>query len=94
MIEIDGAQKSGSGTLVRVAAALCSLAGEPMHMVRIRGKREKQGLRPQHLVALDACAQLSRGKLEGAEVGSGEIFYYPGEKISTGIFEWDIGTAG
>jgi len=94
MIEIDGAQKSGSGTLVRVAAALCSLTGQPMHVVRIRGKREKQGLRPQHLVVLKACAQLSSGKLEGAEVGSREIFYYPGEKVSTGVFEWDIGTAG
>jgi RNA 3'-terminal phosphate cyclase (ATP) len=94
MIEIDGAQKSGSGTLVRVAAALCSLTGQPMHMVRIRWKRAKQGLRPQHLVALRACARISSGKLEGAEVGSGEIFYYPGDKIGTGDFEWDIGTAG
>jgi len=65
-----------------------------MHVVRIREKREKQGLRPQHLVALKACAQLSSGKLEGAEVGSGEIFYYPGERMSAGVFEWDIGTAG
>jgi RNA 3'-terminal phosphate cyclase (ATP) len=94
MIEIDGAEKSGSGTLVRVAVALCSLTGQPLHMVRIRGKREKRGLRPQHLVAVKACARLSSGKLEGAEVGSGEISYYPGEKISAGVFEWDIGTAG
>ena len=78
MIEIDGAEKSGSGTLVRFAVALCSLTSQPMRMVRIREKREKQGLRPQHLLAVKACAQLSSGRLEGAEVGSKEIAYYPG----------------
>ncbi len=94
MIEIDGAQKSGSGTLVRFAVALSTLTAQPMHMVRIRQKREKQGLRPQHLVAVKACAQFSSGRLEGAEVGSREIVYYPGESINTGVFQWDIGTAG
>jgi RNA 3'-terminal phosphate cyclase (ATP) len=94
MIEIDGASKSGSGTLVRVAVALCSLTSQPMHMVRIRENREKQGLRPQHLFAVNACAQLSSGRLEGARVGSREIFYYPGRSIRTGVFHWDIGTAG
>ena len=63
-------------------------------MVRIREKREKQGLRPQHLVAVKACAQLSSGRLEGAEVGSKEITYYPGGSISAGVWEWNIGTAG
>ncbi len=94
MIEIDGAEKSGSGTLVRSAVALCSLTGQPMHMVRIRQKREKQGLRPQHLLAVKACAQLSSGRLEGAEVGSREIAYYPGRSINSGVLGWDIGTAG
>ena len=94
LIEIDGGEKSGSGTLVRVAAALCTLTNQPMHLVRIREKREKAGLRPQHLVALKACAQLSCGRLEGAEVGAREIFYYPGGSIKSGVFHWDIGTAG
>lgn len=94
MIEIDGSEKSGSGTLVRVACALCALTNQPMHMVRIRENREKQGLRPQHLLAVKACAKLSSGRVEGAEVGSREIFFYPGPSIGAGVFEWDIGTAG
>jgi RNA 3'-terminal phosphate cyclase (ATP) len=94
VIEIDGAEKSGSGTLVRLAVALCSLTSQPMRMVRIREKREKQGLRPQHLLAVKACAKLSSGRLEGAEVGSKEITYYPGGSINSGVSEWDIGTAG
>ena len=94
LIEIDGAEKSGSGTLVRFAVALCSLTNQPMRMVRIREKRDKPGLRPQHLLAVKACAQLSSGQLEGGEVGSREITYYPGGSLKAGVFEWDIGTAG
>ena len=94
MIEIDGAQKSGSGALVRVAVALCSLLDRPMRMFRIREKREKQGLRPQHLLAVKACASLTSGRLEGAETGAREFSYYPGGKLNAGVFQWDIGTAG
>ncbi|MFZ2446166.1 MAG: RNA 3'-terminal phosphate cyclase [Syntrophobacteraceae bacterium] len=95
MIEIDGAEKSGSGTVVRFAVALCTLTGEPVHLVRIRAKREKPGLRPQHLQAVRACASLSSGRLEGDEVGSREIVYYPGETaFEGGARQWDIGTAG
>lgn len=94
MIEIDGAEKSGSGTLVRFAVALCTLTKQPLHMVRIRQKREKPGLRPQHLQAVRACAQLCSGRLEGDAVGSSEIVYYPGKDLSGGSFQWDIGTAG
>ncbi|MDR3566623.1 MAG: RNA 3'-terminal phosphate cyclase [Syntrophobacteraceae bacterium] len=94
MVEIDGAQKSGSGALVRVAVSLCSLAGLPLRMFRIRDKREKPGLRPQHLLAVKACAGQTSGRVEGAEVGSREIFYYPGAHINSGDFIWDIGTAG
>ncbi len=94
MIEIDGAEKSGSGTLVRFAVALCTLLRQPLHMVRIRQKREKPGLRPQHLQAVRACAQLCSGRLEGDVPGSREIVYYPGEDLPGGSFEWDIGTAG
>lgn len=94
MIEIDGSAHSGSGTLLRYAVALATLLGEPLHMTRIRAKREKPGLRAQHLHALHACCSLSSGELEGAEVGSPEIFYRPGKVLKDGDFQWDIGTAG
>ena len=41
MIEVDGSAQSGSGTLLRYAVALATLLGEPLHMTRIRAKREK-----------------------------------------------------
>jgi RNA 3'-terminal phosphate cyclase (ATP) len=94
VIEIDGSTYSGSGTLVRYAVALATLIRRPLHMTRIRAKREKPGLRPQHLQAVKACADLSGGRLEGAETGSSEILYYPGAFLGQGDFEWNIGTAG
>ncbi len=94
MIEIDGSLYSGSGTLLRYAMALATLIVEPLHMVRIRAKREKPGLRPQHLQVVLACSSLSGGKLEGAEVGSMEILYHPGKTLEGGDFQWNIGTAG
>lgn len=94
MFLIDGAVHSGSGTLLRYAAALATILGEPLHMVRIRAGREKPGLRPQHLQALQACRELSSGELEGACVGSQEIFYRPGRTLRGGVHRWDIGTAG
>ncbi len=94
MIEIDGMEKSGSGTLVRFAVALSAITGEPLHIFRIRTKREKPGLRPQHLQTVRACAQLCSGSLEGDSVGSLEVVLRPGDRIEGGAFEWDIGTAG
>ena len=94
MIRIDGAQKSGSGTIVRFAVGLATLLGEQLHLINIRAKREKPGLRPQHLKALQALQQICHGSLDGGEIGSGEIWFEPGGEVEGGHYEWDIGTAG
>ncbi|MEN6483770.1 MAG: RNA 3'-terminal phosphate cyclase [Syntrophobacteraceae bacterium] len=94
MIVIDGSLHSGSGTILRYAAALATLLRKPLHMIRIRAKREKPGLRLQHLQALRACAEISGGTLEGGAVGSQEIFFQPGKRPAGGRFTWDIGSAG
>jgi len=85
---------SGSGTLLRCASALATVTRKPLHIFNIRAKRDKPGLRPQHLMALRACSVLSSGRLEGDQVGSQEIRYWPGKNIKGGNFQWDIGTAG
>ena len=94
MIHVDGAQKSGSGTIVRFAVGLAVLLGEELHLTNIRAKREKPGLRPQHLKAVQALQQICQGSLDGGEVGSREIKFKPGDKLEGGSYEWDIGTAG
>jgi len=94
MLEIDGSALSGSGTIVRDAVPFCILTGQEIHLKNIRAKRDKPGLRPQHLKALEAAASLCGGKLEGGTVGSREIRFHPGKTIKGGTFTWDIGTAG
>lgn len=94
MIEIDGSAKSGSGTILRYAMALSSLFGEALHITNIRAKRDKPGLRPQHLASVKACAQLCHAKVEGANVNSKELLYKPGGKIKGGYYQFEIGTAG
>ena len=94
MIYIDGSAKSGSGTIVRYAIALASLLGEELHIDNIRAKRDKPGLRPQHLASVRACAQMCNAHVEGAAVNSEEIIYKPGRSIKGGYYQWEIGTAG
>jgi RNA 3'-terminal phosphate cyclase (ATP) len=94
MIEIDGSEKSGSGTIVRDAVPFSILMGEEIHLHNIRAKRDKPGLRPQHLKAMEAAAEISEGRLVGGKVGSREIQFKPGPVIKGGTFSWDIVTAG
>jgi RNA 3'-terminal phosphate cyclase (ATP) len=93
-ILVDGGLQSGSGTIVRFSVALAALLGRPLRLVNARAKRPKPGLRPQHVAAVRACAELCGGKVEGAQVGSGEFTFSPGPALRSGTFAWDIGTAG
>jgi RNA 3'-terminal phosphate cyclase (ATP) len=94
MIDIDGGERSGSGTIVRLAVALCTILGEELRLTNVRAKRDKRGLRAQHRQVVTACADMCGGKVERAEVGSSEMVYRPGRRIKGGAYEWDIGTAG
>ena len=94
MIHIDGSAKSGSGTIVRYAIALSSLLGEALHINNIRARRDKPGLRPQHLASVKACARMCGAQVEGAAVNSVEIVYKPGGRPKGGHYQWEIGTAG
>lgn len=94
MIEIDGSQKSGSGTIPRFAVGLATLLGEELHLTNIRAKRTEPGLRPQHVKSIQALKEICHGTLSGGEVGSSEIRFRPGGQIRGGHYQWDIGTAG
>jgi len=93
VLEIDGSQKSGSGTILRLAVALAGVLGEPLHIYNIRKKREQPGLRPQHLEAVLTAAKLCNAEIKGATLGSGELWFKPDE-IAGGEIRAEIGTAG
>lgn len=94
MLHLDGSSYSGSGTIVRFGVPLAALAGQALCLTHIRARRDPPGLRPQHLKAVQAVAQLCQGSLEGAAVGSQELLFQPGRLSQGGSFQWDIGTAG
>ena len=94
MLTIDGAQQSGSGTIVRYAVALAALFRQPVHIINARHRRQQPGLRPQHVTSVRACAALCGATVEGVHVGSRDFEFVPGANIPGGDFEWDIGTAG
>jgi len=82
MIEIDGSYGSGGGQILRTAVGLSALTGKPCRIENIRAKRGNPGLREQHLQAISAVNSLVEGKLEGAELGSNMVTFYPSEKLS------------
>jgi RNA 3'-terminal phosphate cyclase (ATP) len=94
MLHLDGSSFSGSGTIVRFGVALAALAGQEVHLTHIRARRDPPGLRPQHLRAVKAVAQLCQGTLAGGTIGSQELTFHPGRLPQAGHFAWDIGTAG
>lgn len=94
MVEVDGARQSGSGTLVRSSVAFAALLGRPLRLYNARARRDRAGLRPQHLAAVRACAELCGARTEGVDVGSREFRFAPGPRIRGGRFAWEIGTAG
>jgi RNA 3'-terminal phosphate cyclase (ATP) len=93
MVEVDGSQKSGSGTILRLSIALAAVLSQPLHIFNIRQNRPEPGLKPQHLEAVLTAARLCHAELQGAQLGSRELWFNPG-RIEGGRVESEIGTAG
>jgi len=93
MITIDGSAGEGGGQILRTAVALSLCERRPCRIVDIRARRPKPGLRPQHLAAVRAAAEISGAVVEGAEVDSRTLTFAPGE-VKPGRYRFAIGTAG
>jgi RNA 3'-terminal phosphate cyclase (ATP) len=94
LIDLDGALGEGGGQILRTALGLSAITGAPFRIERVRHGRAKAGLRPQHVAAARALADLCRADLEGASVGSDQILFAPREVATPGNRTYDIGTAG
>ncbi len=94
MLTIDGSRYSGSGTIVRQAVAFSALTGRPIRMVNARAKRDKPGLRPQHLCVVESIAELVSAGTEGLVQGSQEFLFRPGSMKTGRHYHWSIGSAG
>jgi RNA 3'-terminal phosphate cyclase (ATP) len=91
MVCIDGSD--GGGQVLRTALTLSMLAGEPVELSGIRGGRPEPGLERQHLTAVEAAGRIADATVEGADPGSTELEFAPGE-LRGGTYEVDVGTAG
>ena len=93
MIEIDGSHGEGGGQILRTALSLSALTGKPFRIYNIRAKRKNPGLRPQHLNAVKAVAELCDAEVSEINVGTSEFTFKPNE-IKSKTLNIDIGTAG
>lgn len=90
---IDGSQGEGGGQVLRTSLALSMVTGRPFRIEGIRAGRANPGLLRQHLTGVRAAAEISGAKVQGAELGSKQLTFEPGE-VRAGDYQFSIGTAG
>ena len=93
ILTLDGSQGEGGGQILRSALTLSMLTGQPFRIQRIRANRDKPGLRPQHLTAVEAAALVCGAEVSGGTLGSTDLTFRPGP-IHARDLTIDIGTAG
>jgi RNA 3'-terminal phosphate cyclase (ATP) len=93
MIELDGALGEGGGQILRTSLTLAMITGQPFRIRRIRANRSKPGLMRQHLVAVQAAAQVCGADVNGASLGSQDLEFIPGA-LRSGDYRFAIGSAG
>lgn len=92
-LKINGGHGEGGGQIIRSAIALSCITKQPIHLENIRKNRKISGLRPQHLTGINILQKIANAKVIGAEVGSTEIKFIPGDAKNLDLVE-DVGTAG
>ena len=93
MIKINGAYGEGGGQILRTCLTLSVLTRQPVLIENIRANRSKPGLRPQHLSAVKAMANLSNAEIMG-DVLSSQMLQFSPSKVSSGKYTFKIRTAG
>ncbi|MFP3868110.1 MAG: RNA 3'-terminal phosphate cyclase [Desulfobacteraceae bacterium] len=94
MLVLDGSYGEGGGQILRTALSLAALQGQEVRIERIRARRPKPGLRPQHLTAVRALASITQAEVRGAQIGSCDLTFKP-RGIYPGNYTFDVaeGTA-
>ena len=93
MITIDGSAGEGGGQVLRYAAGLSLVTGEPFTISNIRGGRAKPGMMRQHVTAIEAAALVGNAEVSGLAVGSETLTFRPGV-VTPGEYHFAVGTAG
>ena len=92
-LKINGGHGEGGGQIIRSAITLSCITNQPIHLENIRKNRKDVGLKSQHLTAIRILQKISNAKIIGAEIGSTELKFIPGNIESLELIE-DVKTAG
>lgn len=92
-LKINGGHGEGGGQIIRSAVTISCITKQPIHVENIRNNRKIPGLRPQHLTAINILKKISNAQVIGAEIGSTELKFIPGNIENCELIE-DVGTAG
>lgn len=91
-MEVDGSFGEGGGQILRTAVCFSMVLGVPIHVTDIRAGRKIPGLRPQHSATIKILGEICSAEVKGAEVGSTELRFSPGE-VETARGSFNLGTA-
>jgi len=91
MIQINGSEAGGQ--ILRTALSLSILTQKPFTITNIRSKREKPGIKEQHLQIIKAIKELTNSKIKGDYLSSKELTFIPSNIKKTNI-TINISTAG
>jgi len=92
-LKINGEHGEGGGQILRSAITLSCITKRPIHLEQIRKNRKVSGLRPQHLTTIKILQKIANAKVVGAEIGSTELKFIPGNVESLELIE-NVRTAG
>ncbi len=77
MLRLDASHGEGGGQILRSALSLAVLLQRPVSLRRIRARRPKPGLQPQHLAVVQALAAISDADVTGDALDSTEVTFSP-----------------
>lgn len=87
---LDGSYGEGGGQILRTALALSVALHRPVTLTRMRARRPKPGLQPQHLTVVRALAAISDATVSGDALSSTELTFSP-RSLKGGDYRFDVG---
>lgn len=93
ILTIDGSHGESGGQILRSAVTLSSITGRPIQIENIRKNRKVPGLMAQHLTAVKLLAKICNAEVEGLQIGSSMIKFYPHQMHDLSL-QANVGTAG
>jgi RNA 3'-terminal phosphate cyclase (ATP) len=93
VVIIDGSMGEGGGQILRTSLSLAAITKCELSLKDIRARREKPGLKRQHLTCVSAVAEICDAEVSDITVGSRELEFAP-RAIKAGDYRFDVGTAG